>query len=131
MIFPVILYNCETWTKTIAIEKTIDACEMWIWRRMLMVSWTEKRTNESKLMEIGHARGDMSLKQSSKIEVGVLWPCDESKWYGKGYDAGIRRGKKKKKPSDEEVDRGNTHDVRDESGGALGMRWRIGTSGEN
>ena len=61
MIFPVILYDCETWTKTRAMEKKIDACEMWIWRRMLRVSWIEKRTNESILMEIGHARGDICL----------------------------------------------------------------------
>ena len=35
--------------------------------------------------------------EGSKTEVDVLWPRDESKWYGKGYDAGIRRGKKKKR----------------------------------
>ena len=58
-----ILYGCETWTKTRAMEKIIYVCEMWIRRRMLRVSWTEKRTNESILMEIGRARGDMSLRQ--------------------------------------------------------------------
>ena len=62
----------------------------------------------------------VSETEGSKTEVDVLWPCDESKWYRKGYDAGKRRGKKKKRPSDEEVDGGNTHDVRDESGGAEG-----------
>jgi len=97
---------------------------MWMWEKMLRVSWTEKRTNESILMEIGHARGDMSLR--SKTEVDVLWPYDESKWYGKGYDAGIRRGTKKKRPSDEEVDGGNTYNVRDESGGAEGCGGRSG-----
>jgi len=116
VIFPVILYGCEIWTKTRAMEKKIDACEMWIWRRMLRVSWTEKRTNESILMEIGHARGDyVAETEGSKTEDEVLRPCDESKWYGQGYDAGIRRGKKKKSPSDEEVDGQNAHDVRDES----------------
>jgi len=54
--------GCETWTKTRAMEKKIDASEIWIWRRKLRVSWTEKRTNESILMEIEHARGDMSLR---------------------------------------------------------------------
>src|SRR6218665_3992881 len=62
-IFPVILYGCKTWTKTRAMEKKIDASEMWIWRRMLRVSWTEKRMNESILMEIGHERGNMSVRQ--------------------------------------------------------------------
>jgi len=61
MIIPVILYGCVTWTKTRAMEKKIDECEMWIWRRMTKVSWTEKRTNESILMKIGHARGDICL----------------------------------------------------------------------
>jgi len=42
---------------------TIPAPVQLIWRRMLRVSWTEKRTNESILMEIGHARRDMSLRQ--------------------------------------------------------------------
>src|SRR6218665_368052 len=52
MIFPVILYGCETWTKTREMVKKLDACEMGIWRKMLWVSWTEKRTNESILVEI-------------------------------------------------------------------------------
>src|SRR5678816_272526 len=42
MILPIVLYGCETWTKTKAIEDKIDACEMWIWRRSLGISWTEK-----------------------------------------------------------------------------------------
>ena len=63
MTFPVILYGCETWTKTRAMEKKIDASEMWIWRRTLRVSWTKMRTNQSILMEIGHTRGDLSLRQ--------------------------------------------------------------------
>ena len=46
--------------------------------------------------------------------------------YRKGYDARIWRGKKKKKPSNKEVDGGNTHDVRDESGGAEGCGGESG-----
>lgn len=63
MILPVVLYGCETWTKTKALEKKIEACEMWIWRKMLRVSWTEKRTNEDILEEIGHWRGSLTLGQ--------------------------------------------------------------------
>src|SRR6218665_1024299 len=88
---------------------------MWIWRRMLWVSWTEKRTNESVLMEIGLRtckRRYVAETEGSKTEVDGLWPPYESKWYGKEFDAGMRRGKKKKRSSDEEVDGGNTHDVR-------------------
>src|SRR6218665_2161818 len=56
MIFPVILYGCKPWTKTREMEKKIDVCKMWIWRKMLRVQ-TENRTNKSILMEIGQARG--------------------------------------------------------------------------
>ena len=53
LIFPTVLYGCETCTMTKKMEKKINACEMWIWRKMQRISWTEKRTNESVLMEIG------------------------------------------------------------------------------
>src|SRR6218665_3911546 len=61
MVFPGVLYGCDTWTKTNTMEKKIDACKMWIWRRMLRVVWTERRTNEAILQEIGAMRGDLSL----------------------------------------------------------------------
>ena len=78
MIFPVILYGCETWTKTRVMEKKCNACEMWIWTQMLRVSWSEKRTNESIQIEIGQARGDMSLKhwaakQKMLFSGQVMW----------------------------------------------------------
>jgi hypothetical protein len=44
MIFPIVLYGCETWTKTKATEDKVDACEMLIWRKLLGISWTETRT---------------------------------------------------------------------------------------
>ena len=63
MIFPIVLYGCETWTTTKELEKKIDACEMWIWRRMLRISWTERRTNASVIQELGKLRGDLTLQQ--------------------------------------------------------------------
>ena len=63
MIFPIVLYGCETWTKTKALEDKIDACEMWIWRSLLGISWREKRTNASVIQEIGQLRGDLTLQQ--------------------------------------------------------------------
>ena len=52
MIFPVVMYGCESWT----IKKTecqrIDAFELWCWRRLLRVPWTERRSNQSILKEI-------------------------------------------------------------------------------
>src|SRR6218665_2229066 len=53
LIFSTVLYGCEMWTVTKKMEKKINACEMWIWRKMQRISWTEKKTNESVHMEIG------------------------------------------------------------------------------
>jgi len=44
LIFPTVLYGCETWTMTKKMEKKINTCEMWIWRKMQRISWTEKKT---------------------------------------------------------------------------------------
>ena len=63
MVFPVVLYGWETRTMTKATKRKIDACEMWIWKRMLRVAWTESITNESILQELGEVRGDLSLLQ--------------------------------------------------------------------
>ena len=46
LIIPIITYGSESWTMTKKMEKKINACEMWIWRKMLRISWTEKRTND-------------------------------------------------------------------------------------
>jgi len=53
LIFSTVLYGCETWTVTKKMERMINACEMWVWRKMQRISWTEKRTNESVRREIG------------------------------------------------------------------------------
>src|SRR6218665_1196791 len=54
-------------------EKKIDACKMWIWRRMLRVAWTERRTNEAILQEIGAMRGGLSLLQrATKQKMMIL-----------------------------------------------------------
>ena len=52
MIFPVVTYGCESWTVKKAERQRIDAFELWCWRRLLKVSWTERRFNQSILMEI-------------------------------------------------------------------------------
>ena len=51
-----LLYGCEAWTLNAAMEKRLEAFEMWCWRRMLRVSWVERRTNESIFQEIGMRR---------------------------------------------------------------------------
>src|SRR6218665_302835 len=84
MVFPEVLYGCETWTKTRAMEKKTDACEIWIWRKILRVAWTERRTNKSILQEIGEMGG-----------------CDEGGRSGEGDDVGVWRGEKEEGTAEE------------------------------
>ena len=52
MVFPVVMYGCESWTTKTAEHRRIDAFELWCWRRLLMVPWTARRANQSILKEI-------------------------------------------------------------------------------
>ena len=52
MVFPVVMYGCESWTVKKAECRRIDAFELWCWRRLLRVPWTAKRSNQSILKEI-------------------------------------------------------------------------------
>ena len=52
MVFPVVKYGCESWTIKKAECRRIDAFELWSWRRLLRVPWTERRSNQSILKEI-------------------------------------------------------------------------------
>ena len=52
MVFPVVIYGCESWTVKKAERRRIDAFELWCWRRLLRVPWTAGRSNESILNEI-------------------------------------------------------------------------------
>ena len=52
MVFPVVMYGCESWTIKKAEHRRIDAFELWCWRRLLRVSWTARRSNQSILKEI-------------------------------------------------------------------------------
>ena len=52
MVFPVVIYGCESWTTEKAERRRIDAFELWCWRRLLRVPWTARRSNQSILKEI-------------------------------------------------------------------------------
>ena len=52
MVFPVVMYGCESWTVEKAEHRRIDAFELWCWRRLLRVPWTARRSNQSVLKEI-------------------------------------------------------------------------------
>ena len=53
MVFPVVMYGCESWTVKKADRQRTDAFELWCWRRLLRVPWTVRRSNQSMLKEIG------------------------------------------------------------------------------
>ena len=52
MVFPVVMYGCESWSVKKAERQRIDAFELWCWRRLLRVPWTARRSNQSILKEI-------------------------------------------------------------------------------
>ena len=52
MVFPVVMYGCESWTMKKDERRRIDAFELWYWRRLLRVPWTARRSNQSTLKEI-------------------------------------------------------------------------------
>ena len=52
MVFPVIMYGCESWTIKKAENQRIDVFELWYWRRLLRVHWTARRSNQSIIKEI-------------------------------------------------------------------------------
>ena len=74
MVFPVVMYGCESWTMKKAERQRIDAFELWCWRRLLRVSWTARRSNQSILKEIspGISLEGMMLKLEELIHWKTL-----------------------------------------------------------
>ena len=64
MVFPVVMYGCESWTIKNVEHRRIDAFELWCWRRLLRVPWTARRSNQSILKEISpeHSLEGLMLK---------------------------------------------------------------------
>ena len=71
MIFPIVMYGCESWTVKKAECQTTDAFELWCWRRLLRVPWTARRSNQSILKEISPVFFE---RNDAKAETPVLWP---------------------------------------------------------
>ena len=72
MVFPVVMYGCESWTVKKAERQRIDAFELWHWRRLLRVPWTARRLEESLLKEISP---EYSL-QGLMLKLKSNWPPD-------------------------------------------------------
>ena len=86
MVFPVVIYGCESWTVKKAEHWRIDAFELWCWRRLLRVPWTARKSNQSILKEISR---EYSLgRTDAEAETPMFWPPDEIWLIGKDPDAG-------------------------------------------
>ena len=72
MVFPVVMYGCESWTVKKAELRRTDAFELWCWRRLLRVPWTARRSNKSILKEISPGCSLEGLM--AEAETPILWP---------------------------------------------------------
>ena len=102
MVFPVVMYGCESWTIKKVECRKIDAFEPWCWRRSLRVPWTARRSNGSILKEIS---GEYSLeKLMLKLKFPIFWPPDVKCWLtGKDPDAGKDRRQEEKGTTEDEM----------------------------
>ena len=71
MVFPVVMYGCESWTVKKAESRRIDAFELWCWRRLLRVPWTARRSNQP-ILKINP--GEFFGRNDAKAETPALWP---------------------------------------------------------
>ena len=71
MVFPVVIYGCESWTVKKAEHRRIDASELWCWRRLLRVPWTARKSNQSFLKEISPGCSLEGLMLRLKIQYFV------------------------------------------------------------
>src|SRR5574341_1491316 len=98
MVFPVVMYGCESWTVKKAERQRIDAFELWCWRRLLRVPWTARRSNQSILKESspGISLEGMMLKLKLQYFGHLMQKADSSeKILMLGKIEGRRRGQQK------------------------------------
>ena len=101
MVFPVVMYGCESWTVKKAEHWRTDAFELWCWRRLLRVPWNARRPTV-------HSKGDQSWvffgRNDAKAETPVLWLPDAKSWLiGKDSDAGRDWGQEEKGMTEDEM----------------------------
>ena len=75
MVFPVVMYGCESWTMKKAECQRIDAFKLWCWRRLLRVPWTARRSNQSILKEI--SLGCSLEGPMLKLKLQYFGPCEQ------------------------------------------------------
>ena len=79
MVFPVVMYGCESWTVKKAEQWRIDAFDLWCWRRLLRVPWTTRRSNQLILKEINHEYSLEGLMLKHKYFGHLMWSTDSWK----------------------------------------------------
>ena len=99
MVFPVIMYGCESWTVKQAEHWRIDASELWCWRRLLRVPWTARRSNQSILKEISfrYSLEGLILKLKLQYFGHLIWTAtslEETLMLGK-IEGSRRRGQQR------------------------------------
>ena len=80
MVFPVVMYGCESWTIKKAECWRINAFELWCWRRLLRVPWTARRSNQSILKEINPEYWIIIGRNDNEAEAPILWPPNVKNW---------------------------------------------------
>ena len=101
MVFPVVLYGCESWTIKKAEHWRIDALELWCWRRLLRVPWTARRSHQSILKEI---RPDYSLEgRMLRLKLNTLATWCEELMLWKHPDAGKHGRREEKGVTEDEM----------------------------
>ena len=78
MVFPVVMYGCESWTLKKAECWRIDAFELWCWRRLLRVPWTARRSNQSISKE--NQSWIFIGRTDTEAEAPILWPPQAKRW---------------------------------------------------
>ena len=101
MVFPMVMYGCDSLTINKAEWRRIDAFELWCWRRLLRVPWTARRSNQSILKEISPG---CSLEDWCWSWNSYVWPPDSKSWLtGKDPDVGKDWGQEEKGMTEEKM----------------------------
>ena len=102
MVFPVVMYGCESWTIKKTECRRIDAFALWCWRRPLRVLWTTRPSNQSILKEI--SPGCSLERLMVETETPVVWPPDAKNWFiWKDPDAGKEWGREEEGTTEDEM----------------------------
>ena len=107
MVFPLVMYGCESWTIQKAECQRTDAFELWCWRRLLQVPWTAKRSNQSILKEISPEYSLERLMRKLNLQYfgHLVWRTDSlAKILMMGKTEGRRRGRQRMRWLDGKTD---------------------------